>query len=310
MRGTIVLLSVLLATSPATAQEPGDEAVERFDKGVELYKQGNFGGALVEFRAAYEAKPHHKVLFNIGMTLFKLNRYVEAEQELEAYLEEAGKDVEEETRTEVEEVLSDIVGYIGLLSVHCNVEGSSLHIDGKLVATLPVQEPIKLDVGEYYLEVSADGHRKYEEQITLPGGKLVARTVTLEPLPAEPEEEPCRSDDDCNQYEGCHSGMCVPESLLKGRKLVIAGAVLLPGGLGAAIAGMVMLGFSYEPRNDALLWSGGMIFLAGAICTIIGVPVLIVGSRRQRKLHDYRPKTAVTLHPMLSPSMLGLAGTF
>jgi hypothetical protein len=310
MRGCLALAVVALLTPPVTAQEPDDEAVERFDKGVELYKQGNFGGALVEFRAAYEASPHHMVRFNIGMTLFKLNRYVEAEQELEAFLAEAGQDVEEETRIEVEEVLSDIVGYIGLLSVHCNVQGASLHIDGKLVATLPLQEPIKLDVGEYYIEVSADGHRKYEEQVTLPGGKLVARTVTLEPLPAPPEEEPCRSDDDCNQYEGCHSGMCVPGSLLKGRKLVIAGAVLLPGGLGAAIAGMVMLGLSYEPRNEALLWSGGMIFLAGTICTIVGVPVLIVGARRQRKLHDYRPETALTLYPLLSPAMLGLAGTF
>ena len=42
-----------------------------------------------------------------------------------------------------------------------------------------------------------------------------------------------------------------------------------------------------------------------------GRKLVIVGSRRQKKLHMYRPESAVlTLQPLLSPGMLGLAGTF
>jgi tetratricopeptide (TPR) repeat protein len=222
MRGCIVLF-VAIATLPAAvrAQDAKQEAIERFDKGVDLFKQGNFGGALVEFRAAYEAQPHYKVRYNIGVTLYKLNRYVEAEQELEAYPEEAGEDVEEDRRQEVQSVLYEIASYIGLLSVSCSVEGASLHVDGRLAGSLP-GESIKLDVGEHYLEVTAEVYRPYEEQITLPGGKLVTRSVTLEPLPST-EKGPCGSDEDCGEYERCHAGLCVPGELMKGRGLVIAG---------------------------------------------------------------------------------------
>ena len=85
--------AVLFAPAPALAEFPDEsqeEAKVRFQKGVELFKDEDFVGALVEFKAAYNAKPHFLVRYNIGMTLYNLHRYAEAFAEPAASLAEGG----------------------------------------------------------------------------------------------------------------------------------------------------------------------------------------------------------------------------
>src|SRR5262245_61950348 len=42
------------------------EAKQRFDRGYELYEEGEYPLALIEFNRAYELVPNYKVLYNIG----------------------------------------------------------------------------------------------------------------------------------------------------------------------------------------------------------------------------------------------------
>ena len=87
----VLSMSMLIVPAPAGA-ESGEVAKSHFEKGVALYNMGSYSGALVEFEAAYKEKAHFKVRYNIGKTLYALNRYVKAEVELQAFLEEGGLD--------------------------------------------------------------------------------------------------------------------------------------------------------------------------------------------------------------------------
>jgi hypothetical protein len=161
-----------------------EKAKVHFEKGVELFKNDDYEAALVEFKAAYRAKPHYAVRYNIGICLYKLHRYGEANVELGAYLAEGGDDVPAAKKEEVESIMRDIDQLLGTLKVECDVEGATLLIDG---------EPreswlLRVDVGEHEVKVVAEGHEGFETVVEVPGGEIVKVDAHLVPL--EPKKDP------------------------------------------------------------------------------------------------------------------------
>ena len=72
-----IAATLLFASSVATAQGT-DEALARFERGVQLYEAQNFEGALVEFTAAYKLTENYKLLYNIGICQQQSREYVAA----------------------------------------------------------------------------------------------------------------------------------------------------------------------------------------------------------------------------------------
>ncbi len=94
-RYAAVLLSGLLILAPtfATADQGIDDidddveevssddldrAQQRFDEGAELYYQGNYARAAVEFRRAHEIHPHPLFLYNFALASLQLERLDDA----------------------------------------------------------------------------------------------------------------------------------------------------------------------------------------------------------------------------------------
>lgn len=180
----IALISLMGAGAAAAGDEKA-EAKERFEKGVSLFKDEDFEAALVEFRAAYNAKPHFAVRYNVGICLFKLHRYTEAALELKAYLEEGGKKVPKGKKKEVRAILKELESLVGTLMVTCPVEGAEVWVDGEYRGKVPFMVPLKLDVGQHRVEVSAEGYETEVKTVDVPGGKEVSVEFELE----ESEEE-------------------------------------------------------------------------------------------------------------------------
>src|SRR5262245_11721856 len=87
--GTVLLLLVV-STAAAYADNPGREAGKHFQRGVDLYNDGDFRGALVEFKKAYSIWPRANVLYDIGQTEYQLLDYAAALKTMERYLSETG----------------------------------------------------------------------------------------------------------------------------------------------------------------------------------------------------------------------------
>ncbi|MFO0630194.1 MAG: hypothetical protein U0325_31845 [Polyangiales bacterium] len=82
---TSLLLACVLSTSVAVAQprpalSPAAvaEARDRFNRGIELYDDGNYEAAMAEFLRAYELTQNPEVLFNISATHERSGHFVEA----------------------------------------------------------------------------------------------------------------------------------------------------------------------------------------------------------------------------------------
>ncbi len=188
-RAAYILIAALVLARPCGAQETSEGAVH-FDRGVELFHKGDFEGALVEFRAAYEIEPHYRVRYNIGISLYELHRYLEAKEQLEAYLLEGGAEISEQKSTEIKAVLFEIMNYIGSLDVTCSVEGAEVKVDGEVVGRTPLEQTLVVDVGEHVVEVSLEGYEPFVEKVSLPGGTTKKINVKLLEEGAEPEPEP------------------------------------------------------------------------------------------------------------------------
>src|SRR5262245_36043795 len=85
----------LAATGPARADgnptpEARAEARSRFDRGIQLFEEGNAAVALSEFKRAYEIAPHPTVLYNLALAYAALNDSVHALDALDKLLADAG----------------------------------------------------------------------------------------------------------------------------------------------------------------------------------------------------------------------------
>lgn len=167
----LATLICLMCICPAASAEDAKEvASEHFDKGIMLFKNQDYSAALIEFEAAYDAHPHFAVRYNIAICLWKTKKYGDAADQIQRYLSEGGEEIPKAKKKEVEEIYKELESLVASLKVESNVEGAEIYINGKRRDKTPMFFPLKLDVGEYEVEVKAEGHEPFKTTVKLPGG--------------------------------------------------------------------------------------------------------------------------------------------
>jgi tetratricopeptide (TPR) repeat protein len=169
LRGSVVL-----------AQESSEvEARAHFDRGLVLFGQNNFAGALVEFQRAYELSHRASVLFNLGATYQALHRYPEAARSLEAYLQEA-EGLAPERRGEVGTVLAQLRALLAYVRITVTPPEATLTVDGVVVPPSALAEPVALGPDRHTVVVSADGYETEERALSLASGDRQELAITLQ----------------------------------------------------------------------------------------------------------------------------------
>jgi hypothetical protein len=175
----LIGVCILLGAPTAHAEDTKAKASEHFEKGVALFKNQDFTAALVEFEAAYEAQPHFAVRYNVAICLYKLKRYGDAADQIQRYLSEGGDRIPADKKKEIEEIYAELESLVGSLTVLSSVAGARVLVNGEPRDRIPMLFPLKLDVGEYEIEISAEGYESHVADIKLPGGEDVVIEVDL-----------------------------------------------------------------------------------------------------------------------------------
>jgi len=176
-----LLFSASLSSLSAAAQTDADRDAARahFRRGVELFEESNNLGALIEFEAAYEKVPNHRLLFNIGNVHAALNQAVEAVAAYESYLAQGGATIAADRRTAVEAALETQRARIGEVIVTSNVEGATVTLDGDdTELTTPMSAPLRLSIGRYSIGLRLTGYEGPRRQVTVAGG--TQQTIEVE----------------------------------------------------------------------------------------------------------------------------------
>jgi tetratricopeptide (TPR) repeat protein len=167
-----------LADPPAAS--PVKEATTHFRRGVALYNEADYRGALIEFKRAYEIAPNANVLYNVGETHYQLQNYAAALAVFERYLTEAGTNAPH--RREVEQTVDILRTRVGKVRITSNADGCEVTVDDELVGKAPFDSPVTVSVGRRKITAMAPGRSPDTRFVEVAAGDTVDVALSLASL--------------------------------------------------------------------------------------------------------------------------------
>jgi len=160
---------VVLAQAQAPDERGAAEAAARFQRAVELYREGGYEGALAEFRKAYQISPSYRVLYNIAQAQYALHDFVSAYQSLVQYMSEGGGEIAADRRAQVDEMMARLRERIAHLQISTNLAGAEIRVDGVSVGTSPLAGAITVNVGTRRVSAFKEGSPEAVRVVTVAG---------------------------------------------------------------------------------------------------------------------------------------------
>lgn len=183
-------LTVALAPRVALADGPSKEAVDegraRFSRGIELYRDGDYKAALVEFKRAYEVAPAPRILYNLGQAYFQLQDYAGALDAFERYLADGASKIPADRKKQVTEDVAKLRGRVGTLAITSNVDGAEISVDDVVVGTAPLPKPITVSAGSRKVAATAKGRVPASKVVEVAGGDKASVALALEEVAPPP----------------------------------------------------------------------------------------------------------------------------
>lgn len=174
-----LLFALLLLPNVAHAEDKiSDQAKLYFKNGVDLIQANppNYQDAYYQFKLAWENSHSWKVLGNLGLCAFKLERDGEALQDYQDYLKGGGKQIDPEERKAMERDSLLISGNTSIVRLGADVPEASV-LDARAGSSVPPQT-YKLDAAGLELRLRAGTHTL---TASTPDGKQQRWEVTITP---------------------------------------------------------------------------------------------------------------------------------
>ena len=125
-------------------------------EGAQLVKHGDYATALSRFKAAFDLVPSPKIQYNLGIAYMGLERNAEAFEAFQTFLADASE-ATTETITKARLYKESLLLKVCRLTVHSDVQGATITLDGRPHGTTPAPGEIMLDTGNHSLVVAKDG---------------------------------------------------------------------------------------------------------------------------------------------------------
>jgi hypothetical protein len=181
MTRTLALALVALSVAAPAGADEVEQARQRFDRGVKLYRAGKYKEAVDQFEAAYRLKPHGAIHFNVAQCRERLEEWPGALRSYHDYLREVP---DARDRAAVRASIGKIerrlaAAGVQALLVYTDPPGASVRIDGKARGRTPFH--ITLPPGVYRLGLGLDGYQPEEAEADLTAAAARVVDVVLRP---------------------------------------------------------------------------------------------------------------------------------
>jgi hypothetical protein len=194
----LVIAAATVGVPAARAQQPGapdaapttkmDEAGRHFQRGIELYKAGDFGAALVQLKAAYELVPNYKVLYNLGQVSYQRHDYAGALKYFRQYLGDGDDQIPPGRQREVAADLAELEQRVGHLQIETPEQTAKVFVDDILEGTTPLHALIIVNAGKRTIDLVMRNGERRTRMVDVGGGEIV--TVSFPQLEVLPPEAP------------------------------------------------------------------------------------------------------------------------
>jgi hypothetical protein len=173
----------LLGLSAGVARAEADPN-KLMDEGLALRRQDQNEEAARLFLKAYQLTKSPRAVAHLGTTEYALQHWLDAEVHLAEALRTRNDPWIEERRTKIKQTLDWARAKLGWLTVAGRPVGAEVEIGGRTIGKLPLREPIRLEAGEIYVRVSADGYESFRRSVVVPNEQTANVVVELEKVDA------------------------------------------------------------------------------------------------------------------------------
>jgi hypothetical protein len=153
------------------------QARANYDSGRVLFADGDHGGAIVKFQAAYEASKDPRLLWNIAACEKSLRHYARAVGLLKRYRDEGGGVTGERERQDAIDLIKTLEPFTISLTIEATEPGADIEIDDLSVGKSPLPAPLVVDIGQRRIRARKDGF--HEVLLTTSVGGSPEQTIQL-----------------------------------------------------------------------------------------------------------------------------------
>jgi hypothetical protein len=245
-------LAALLSPTAAQAEETVDAAaIELFQRGRQLIKEGDWEGGCASIDASVKRVPAVSPLLNVALCREHEGRVATAWAVVERARVQNRETQSEKRRAELEASAAEISARLRPRLPRLRLvgaPGAQLRVT-TASGELPLDTPVPLDPGAHTIVISAAGHSDARRELTLREGELLAVEVAPGPLLAQGAAEP-------NATQGSAAAQAAPAAPGATVTPEPDGATEVPawvwisGGLGLAL-GAGAIGFAVDSANVA-----------------------------------------------------------
>jgi hypothetical protein len=193
--GCCLLALALAAPRPAQAGGPTasdkEQAISRFKRGLDLYREGDLRAALSEFRRAYTLAPTYRVQFNIGQVCVELRDHACALTAFEAYLKQGGEEIPPARRAAIAADVARLSSRVARLAIDVPTRGAVITVDDEAVGTAPLRSPVLVSAGRRKVTAQVPGAPPITRVVDVAGAETVR--VALVPSGSAHATEPPRT---------------------------------------------------------------------------------------------------------------------
>jgi hypothetical protein len=162
-----------------------DEAKADYDSAHSLFEIGDFNGALLKFKHAFEVSSDPRLLWNMGACEKELHHYGRAVVLVERFLRDSGSRISTETRDNATGTLAALRALSSPATLTGAPEGAQVFVDDELGGVTPLATSLALDIGSHKIRVEHPEFEPFERTVDgVTGGGEISIAVSMKPLTA------------------------------------------------------------------------------------------------------------------------------
>ena len=156
------------------------EAKSAYDAAKLLIGDGDFAGAAIKFRAAFDLAGDPRLLWNIAACEKNQRHYARTMALVRQYLDTGKELLTDADRREGKALLDTIESFTVRLTIVVKEPGADVYVDDERVGTTPLEGPVTVDIGQRKITVKKAGFREATQQVSAGGTSSARVEVALE----------------------------------------------------------------------------------------------------------------------------------
>lgn len=159
-----------------------DQANAIFEEGNQLFAQQAHNPALEKYRAALALWDHPLIRFNLAVTLIRLDRPLEAIEELERALRFGEDPFKKDLYQQALDYQALLRGRVGYVEASCSQAGAQVLLDGQPWFSCPGSQKLRVMAGEHAVVGQLAGYLTSAKRLVVAGGGTATEALKLVPL--------------------------------------------------------------------------------------------------------------------------------